>query len=137
MPHRYEIVSHTADTGIETEGATLGEAIGNAAFAMFDLMFDLSEVTPEMTISFDLEAESPTELLVDVLSELLWRSETGDLAFTDVGVHETGLHASVRAAAADARELELRGPPVKAVTYHQLRCERIGDRWAIRVIFDV
>ena len=137
MTHRYEIVEHTADTGIETGGDTLADAIGNAAFGMFDLMYDLSSVSAETSVTFQVTAISPPELLVDVLSELLLRSETDDLVFTEFRVHATEMHATVDTAGAPIQGLELRGPPIKAITYHDLRCEPTGDGWEIRVIFDV
>ena len=137
MTHRYDIVEHTADTGIETRGHTLAEAIGNAAFAMFDLMYDLSSVPAGMSVTFETTAGSPPDLLVDVLSELLLRSETDDVVFSEFRVHESSMCATVEAAGATAIGRELRGPPIKAVTYHRLRCEPAGDHWEIRVIFDV
>ena len=137
LTHRYEVIDHTADTGVKTGGDTLADAIGNAAFAMFDLMYDLSSLSAETPVTFDAAAVSPPELLVDVLSELLLRSETDDLAFTEFRVHEAGMHATISAAGASTLGLELRGPPIKAVTYHDLRCEPDGDAWEIRVIFDV
>jgi SHS2 domain-containing protein len=137
LTHRYEIIDHTADTGIETGGDTLADAIGNAAFAMFDLMYDLSSISAKTSVLFEATAISPPELLVDVLSELLLRSETDDLVFTEFRVREVGMRATVDAAGASISGLELRGPPIKAVTYHDLRCEPVGDGWEIRVIFDV
>ena len=137
MTRRYDIVEHTADTGIETRGDTLAEAIGNAAFAMFDLMYDLSSVPATMSVTFDSTAESPPDLLVDVLSELLLRSETDDVVFSEVRLNEAAMPATVEAAGATSVGRELRGPPIKAVTYHRLRCEPVGDHWEIRVIFDV
>jgi len=137
VTHRYDIVEHTADTGIETRGNTLAEAIGNAAFAMFDLMYDLSAVPSETSVTFESTADSPPDLLLDVLSEVLLRSETDDVVFSEFRVHETGMCATVEAAGATAVGRELRGPPIKAVTYHRLRCESAGGHWEIRVIFDV
>jgi len=134
---RYDIVEHTADTGIETRGNTLAEAIGNAAFAMFDLMYDLSSAPATMSITFDSTANSPPDLLVGVLSELLLRSETDDVVFSEVRVNEAAMSATVEAAGATAVGRELRGPPIKAVTYHRLKCEPAGDDWEIQVIFDV
>jgi len=137
LTHRYEIIDHTADTGIETVGRTLANAIENAAFAMFDLMYDLSSLSREASVTFETTAISPPELLVDVLSELLFRSETDDLVFTEFRVHESGMRATVDAGGASIQGLELRGPPIKAITYHDLRCEPVGGGWEIRVIFDV
>jgi SHS2 domain-containing protein len=137
MTHPYRIIAHTADTGIETRGGTLAEAIGNAAFAMFDLMYDLSSVPSTMKITFDSTADSPPDLLVDVLSELLLRSETDGVVFTEFRIQETAAGATVEAAGVSVGEQELQGPPIKAVTYHCLRCRQTGAGWEIRVIFDV
>ncbi|MEA3501583.1 MAG: archease [Actinomycetota bacterium] len=137
MTHRYEIVDHTADTGIETGGATLADAIGNAAFGMFDLMYNLSSISAETSVTFEVTAVSPPELLVDVLSDLLLRSETDDLVFTNFHVRTAGTHAIIDVVGASIHGLELRGPPIKAVTYHELRCEPAGGGWQTRVIFDV
>jgi len=137
LTHRYEIIDHTADTGIETGGDTLADAIGNSAFAMFDLMYDLSSIPAERSVTFELAAVSPPELLVDVLSELLLRSETDDLVFTEFRVFESGMRATVDASVGSMRGLELRGPPIKAVTYHDLECAPAGGGWKVRVIFDV
>ena len=137
MTHHYSIIDHTADTGIETRGATLAEAIGKAAFAMFDLMYDLSTMPATMSITFDSAAGSPSDLLVDVLSRLLLCSENDDVVFSEFRVNEAGMRATVEAAGSSAVGAELRGPPIKAVTYHDLRCEQAGPGWEIRVIFDV
>jgi SHS2 domain-containing protein len=137
LTHHYSIIDHTADTGIETRGYTLAEAIGNAAFAMFDLMYDLSTMPATMSITFDSTADSPPDLLVDVLSELLLRSENDDVVFSEFRLSEAGMRATVTAAGSSAVGAELRGPPIKAVTYHGLRCEQAGAGWEIRVIFDV
>ena len=37
----YTVLSHTADTGIVAYGGTLYELFENAAYGMFDLMYDL------------------------------------------------------------------------------------------------
>jgi len=137
LTHRYKIIDHTADTGIETGGDTLADAIGNAAFGMFDLMYDLSSISAEMSVTFEVATISPPELLVDVLSELLLRSETDDLVFTDFRVRTAGTNATIDAAGASTHGLELRGPPIKAVTYHELECRSTADGWKTRVIFDV
>ena len=118
LTHHYTIIDHTADTGIETRGTTLAEAIGNAAFAMFDLMYDLSTMSATMSITFDSTADSPCDLLVDVLSELLLRSENDDVVFSDFRVHEAGMRATVEAAGSSAVNEELRGPLGRGLSFH-------------------
>ena len=130
---RYRVLSHTADTGIETTGATLEEVIENVVYAMFDLMY--GQEIGEDAVSFTFELAPPPELLVAVLSELLFQSEVGQLAFDDVGARFDGDSLVIEARSRPVSELQ--GPPIKAVTYHDLRCEPSDDGWHARVIFDV
>jgi SHS2 domain-containing protein len=137
MP-RYRILPHTADIGIAAGGATLEEAFANAAFGMFDLMFDLSAVEEAAECRVEAEGDTPGELLVAWLSALLAEAEIRGLAFDRFRVEEIG-GGRLRgwAVGASSGALELRGPPVKAVTYHDLAVEEVPGGWEARVIFDV
>lgn len=137
MRRPYEQVPHTADIGIITKAESLEAVITNAAYAMFDLMYDLAEVEEDGSIEFEVAAAAPPDLLVAVLSELLYRSEVDDVAFDDVAVRTNDDRMFVRAREQPVDTLELRGPPIKAVTYHDLRCEPTDDGWVAQVIFDV
>lgn len=134
----YEILSHTADTGIEAQAPSLEELIAVLAFGMFDLMFDASVVPPQAFIEIVVGAEDEESLLVDVLSELLYRAETEDLLFCDFSVHidEAGA-VHLAAGGVPTAQIELTGPPIKAVSYHELLVRRTEGRWRGRVIFDV
>ena len=154
----YEVVSHTADTGIVTRADSLEAVIANAAFAMFDLMYDVDGSVPGVGVPFEIavaagETESPSpavpglppmggeteppDLLVAVLGELLYRSEVDGLAFGDFAVRVDYDRAVVRGRGYPVESLPVQGPPIKAVTYHELRCEPTDDGWVARVIFDV
>ena len=137
MP-RYEVLAHTADTGIVASGAGLAEAFENAAFGMFDLVFDLSGVLAIEECRVEVGAESLGELLVAWLSALLAEAEIRNLAFSRFVVEEPAAR-SLRGTAwgGPSSGLELRGPPVKAVTYHDLAVEQEPGGWRVRVIFDV
>jgi SHS2 domain-containing protein len=135
--HRYQTLSHTADTGIVTRADTLADVIANAAFAMFDLVYDTAAVIADRTVDFTARAENAPDLLVEVLTELLYLSETEDVAFSGFDVRADVRRAVVRAVGFSTEDVELRGPPIKAVTYHDLRCEPTGDLWEAQVIFDV
>lgn len=137
MTHRYDILPHTADVGIVARGDSLAEVIANTAYGMFSLMYDLSDIKPEIEVIIEAAAVSPPELLVDCLSELIAVGETDDLVFVDFEVEAQGLRVTVTATGGSAAAVDLVGPPVKAVTYHDLSCERTGDHWRSQVIFDV
>lgn len=135
---RYRVIAHTADTGIVARGSTLAEAFENAAYGMFDLMFDLRRVEAGAECVVEAQAETSDELLVAWLSALLAEAEIREVAFSRFSVAEVG-EGLVRGTAAGAPTagLELRGPPVKAVTFHDLAVERVRRGWEARVIFDV
>ena len=137
MNRRYEVLAHTADTGIVAYGATLAEVFENAAFAMFDLMFDFPAEADSVSVQIEVAAPTLEDLLVDWLSMLLYEAESRDVAFRsfEVNVSEGQFSGWARGMASD--RLELIGPPVKAVTYHDLGVDKTLDGWKVQVIFDV
>ena len=137
MP-RYRTLPHTADIGIVAAGATLAEAFENAAFAMFDITFDLSPASAGERCRVEVEADTPGELLVAWLSALLAEAEIRGLAFCAFEVEAmAGGRLWGTAAGSSAAGLALVGPPVKAVTYHCLAVEEVPGGWQVQVIFDV
>lgn len=134
---RYRILSHTADIGIAAAGATLEEAFENAAYGMFDLMFDLSRVPVEEEGRVEVEGDDTAELLVAWLSALLTEGEIRGLAFCRFRVEALSSGRLMGTAAGAAAPLPLRGPPIKAVTYHGLSVAEVLGGWEVRVIFDV
>ena len=137
MP-RYEALPHTADTGIVAYGATLEELFENAAFGMFDLMFDLSVVPGGRDLGVVAAGDTVEELLVGWLGELLYLAEANDLAlasFTVDRLEEGGVQGV--ASGSPSVVAELRGAPIKAVTYHDLAVVEVPAGYWARVLFDV
>ncbi len=132
----YDEIDHTADTGLTVRAATLPELLSAAAEGMFRLMYGEVPST-DRRIVFTVPDEPPVDLLYDVLAELLWRSEAEDLAVGHVEVVSVGAGYRVEATGASTADVELVGPPIKAVTWHDLVCERRDAGWFARVIFDV
>jgi SHS2 domain-containing protein len=106
---------------------------------MFDLMYDVDGSVSGVGVPLEIAvaAEEPPDLLVAVLSELLYRSEVDGVAFGDFEVSAEDDRVLVRARGYPVESLEVQGPPIKAVTYHDLRCEPTDDGWVAGVIFDV
>ncbi|MDP2840251.1 MAG: archease, partial [Syntrophales bacterium] len=68
----YRIFDHTADLGVEVTGATLEELYAGAAFALFDLLTDLSSVRAGVAREIVVSGEDPADLLVNFLREILY-----------------------------------------------------------------
>ena len=135
---RYQPLDHTADTGVVAYGVTVHELFENAGWGMFDLMFDLTDLDPIRDVPIIAAGDSFEELLVNWLSELLFAAEALDLAFCYFVVdrlEEGGVKGA--AGGVPASGLELHGPPIKAVTYHDLAVVENPESWWARVVFDV
>jgi SHS2 domain-containing protein len=133
----YRVLSHTADTGIEASGRSREELIANAARGMFALMYGPDPGDADEAVTFTIDSCDAEDLLVDTLSELLFRSETADLAFFRFTVEASGnCRLQVTATGRSVDGLDLTGPPIKAVTYHALEVIH-DDGWRARIIFDV
>lgn len=136
---RFEVIEHTADTGIRAFGKDLKEAFENAAYGMFSLVADLSKVQEKESRDVAVEAEDLEELLVEWLNELLYLLEVDGLIFKSFKIDEIDDHrlkARVYGEPVDPDKHDL-GIDIKAVTYHMLKVARTDNVWETQVIFDV
>lgn len=135
MPHR--VLSHTADTGIEATAETLPDLLAEMLAAMFALMADIDRLAPQRWIETTVEADRVSDLVVDTLSEALYRSEVEDLMLCAFEVEAEPDRAKVRLGGVPMREIRSTGAAIKAVTYHALVVEESPDGWYGRIYFDV
>jgi SHS2 domain-containing protein len=135
----YRILDHTADVGLEAEGATMAEAFANAAIGMYSIMVHLDRVSERVQRPVRVEAENAEGLLTAWLLELLFITEVEGLVFRRFDVQE----ASPRHLAAVAHGEPLdpqrhpKGAVVKAVTRHALEVGPIEGGYRVRVILDI
>jgi SHS2 domain-containing protein len=136
MPFR--ALDHTADTGIEATAASLTELIGELAAGMFALVSSPEPEEARQSVTVQVTAPTLEDLVVDALAELLYRAEVDDLLLCDFRVEMTS-PTSVRIVAGGipVSAVEPTGPPLKAVTYHDLLVEQRDEGWYGRVYFDV
>jgi SHS2 domain-containing protein len=136
---RFDVVEHTADTGIIAHGTNMPEAFANAAYGMFSLMADLRQVREETSRYVEAEAGDRESLVVSWLNELLYLFDVERIIFKRFEILEltdTRLKADAYGEKVDPSRHKLRGG-VKAATYHTLKVAERKDRCSIRVIFDV
>ena len=132
-------IEHTADLGIEAEGANPAELFTAAAEGLYALIADPFGIEAKQAISVTATGDGWEELLQAWLSELL--AEFNLRGFI-------GSHCAITRIADGAVDAKLEGEPldlkrhrfhteIKAVTYHDLRVWQDGSTWRARVIFDV
>ena len=132
------MLQHTADIGLEASAPSFAELLETLATGMFHLMADPPPGSTSVRLDITVDAESKEDLVVDLLSELLYQAEVGDVYLSEFLVDVVGFtRARVSAAGVDDAAVELTGAPIKAVTYHELAAEETATGWYGRVYFDV
>lgn len=134
----FDVIEHTADTGIIAYGSTLEETFANAARGMFSVMVDLDAIRVVESREIAAHAADRELLLAEWLSELLFLFETEYMVFSRFDIKfpsERELMASAWGERIDPERHQI-GTGIKGVTHHMLRVER-QNGYRATVIFDV
>jgi SHS2 domain-containing protein len=135
----FETFEHTADLGLRIRAVDLETLFAEAARGLFSIIaIDLDKVRLERAYAFELPGEANDLLLFDWLSELLFAYETKHvlLARFEVSLADGRLRATAWGEPIDTSRHEL-DHEVKAITYHGLKLERVGNAWLAEVIVDI
>ncbi len=134
----HESVEHTADLSIRAWAPDLAGLIEQAARGMIDLMLSAT-VQPERWVEVKGEGDTPEDLLVDCVREILLLIELEGLV--PVSVEVTGgdrgsavCHVGVVPL---ERSRDVLVEDIKAVTYHGLDVRREADSLVVQLVFDV
>ena len=147
MIQDFESLPHTADIKIRVYGKTKKDLFRHALIGMFQVVGPkitgcrveservVCDLLPE---KHEVMIESPDEvaLLVDFLSEALYLSDVNDEAYLDADIHELTDHM-IKATIYGAKVVGFEVVELKAVTYHELAIEKIGNRWQADIVFDI
>lgn len=135
----YEIIDHTADTGIRVWAESPEKLFEEAAGAMFELIADTGLTNETQTRQIQTEGIDRTDLLINWLRELLllWNGDNCLVVSAQIiDLTETRLKASVNAEPFDPEKHEIY-TDIKAVTYHNAEVGKKNGGWETAVIFDV
>jgi SHS2 domain-containing protein len=139
---RYEFLEHTADVAVRAYGGSLKELFTSSALAMFSVLVSKKKNRPAPALKeviIKIEEEELEDLLKCWLDELLFYFSSQRLILRRIKalvIKDHLLEANVL--------LEVFGEDyfeganeIKAVTYHELKVEKIRNRWQANIIFDV
>ncbi len=132
-------IEHTADLGIEAEGANPAELFAAAAEGFYSLIVDQAGIEPRQEIHVEASGSGWEELLQAWLSELLAEFNLRGFVGKNSAVTQIGaelVHGTVKGEPLDLTRHRFH-TEIKAVTYHELKVWQDGGVWRARVIFDV
>jgi SHS2 domain-containing protein len=106
--------------------------------ALAALLVEPLNVARAVQHTVEISADDDIDLMHDLLTELLQLFAADGFIWLDAAVEDRGrtLRAILEGDTFDPSRHASRGE-IKAVTYHQLTVEKIGDEWRARIIFDV
>jgi len=135
----FEILDHTADTGILAHGADLKQVFANAALALTSLIVDLDQIETEAQRGIEISAEDEEILLVEWLNEIIYIFDVESMVFNRFDIEDLTLNhvratchgETIRA----GKHVVKTG--VKAATYHMLNIGKSSRGYEARVILDI
>lgn len=132
---------HTADVGMTVRARDLDDLFCTAAEGLFDyVVTNRTEIRETFSENIALQADSPADLLIAWLNELIFRSETQHRLYRsfDVKVNGDGtsLTAEIRGEPID-RDRHVLDHEVKAVTQHGMKVQQEGNEWISTIILDI
>jgi len=130
----YRWVDHTGELELELNAATEEGVFADALAALGELLDERGGASaPTHRQQVSVTAPERALLLAEWLGELLFHAETQGFVPLAAELRLGGerLEASVVGRPGTPAHL------VKAVTYHELRFARNGDRWSAHVVLDV
>lgn len=139
----FELIEHTADTGIKAYGETLTELFENSAKGMFHIIACRNAASEGAEVLKNIELKNSTdrleELLVSWLSELLYIFNKEKICFSNFSVlslNSEGMTACAKGVPIDLYQSNLY-TEIKAVTFHNLKIEEQIEGFSCTIIFDV
>lgn len=143
---KYEFLPHMADAKFRAYGHSLEEVLVNAATALVSLMWEADKVRPVRKESIKVEASSLEQLTVKFLTEFLYLLDVKSFLLAKVesirieeiqkdGSRLYRLEAQVTGDDVSP-QYEIYGL-VKAVTYNEIKIEKIDGGWLLEAVVDM
>jgi len=139
MRKAFEVLDHTADTGIIAYGADVRELFSNAALALFSLITETASVEEKLHLNLKVCSEDKDSLLVEWLNELIYLFDVKHILFSRFEI-ESLTHNELKATCYgeefDQRKHQIK-TGVKAATYHMLKLDKNGNNYKAQIILDI
>jgi len=134
----YEILDHTADFGVRIYGKSLEELFKSGFEAIMNAMVEIKEKGEQKELLYTDEAETLEDLLVDFLSEVIFRTIVEGKIFTDceLKIEDTSINVKLFYEDYDPERHRLK-KEIKSVTYHNLEIRKTPEGFETNLICDV
>ncbi len=138
----FEHLPHTADVIVVGYGETLEEAFANAAKGVFAVITDVSKVEPKECREVEDEADDLEQALYKWIDDLLLYFDSEGLVFSKFEVELEKVDGKYKIKGKtcgepfDPEKHEY-GTIVKAMTYAEMKIEKVNGCWRVQFVVDI
>jgi Uncharacterized conserved protein len=134
----FQLMPHTADVMVTAWGSTLEDCLTEAAHGLVSSFAEVADVAPEDRVEFTCQPGPESELLVELLDEVIYAIDAWDVVPVRIDVRRTGEGGLAgEFGVVERGNVHVVGPAPKAVTRHDLSVEQQDAQWRCRVVVDV
>ena len=137
--NKYSLIDHTADFGIHVYGLDSKELFANAAWAVFDLITEMDQLSGLDSCRIEVSGDDWCDLMVNWLREVLYLWNGKELLVKNariLSLSETELTATLECDPFNPDRHVIK-TEIKAVTYHQIQVNSSPQGWEAKIIFDI
>jgi SHS2 domain-containing protein len=134
----FTLLPHTADVMVCAWDSTVEGCLAETVHGLVSIVADVAGVEAQRTVAFSCDPGPETELVVELLDEVIFVVDTEDalpVAVTVTRREDGGVSGEF--GVVDRTDVTVVGPAPKAVTRHGLRFERDDSVWRCEVVVDV
>ena len=123
---KYKPLEHPSDVGIVAFGKDKREILENAAYGMFSLMADLSQVEAKERFEIEAEGDSLDSLLVNWLNELIFYEDSKKILLKEFKINKLTDSKVEGVVSGEKIDMDRHSiyRPIKAATYNQLQISK-------------
>lgn len=138
----FRYLDHMSDVIVEAYGHTLEHAFANSARGLVNVMFEISEVSPDIKIEINADGYDLKNLLYNWLEQIILIIQIDKVVVSDLQVNiyeRNGIYTINGVARGEHINLEKHHykVEVKAVTYHEMAIKQSSKEVTIRFLLDL
>lgn len=135
----YRITMHQSELAARITGKSQADLFTNSAYALFDVMTDISTIESKETLPLEVEGSDRDDLMVNWMRELLYLYQASGYLlkeFKIIEVKDTLVKAQVSGEKIDPDRHEIK-QEIATVAFHKSRMEKTGNQWIAQLIFEL
>lgn len=134
----YRVTKRQSELAVRVTGNSQAELFANSAFALFDVMTDISTVETREKLPLEVEGTDRDDLMTNWMRELLYLYQGSGYLLRNFHIHQvkdTSVKAEVAGEKIDPDRHEIK-QEIAAVAYQHGRMEKTGDQWIAQLVFE-